>query len=108
MDTRNQESWASLQESESGSEELLNNAESFAAYLALELDDSGGNQVRYSRENVGELSYGISSSFSAQVHDYYISTGPGFKPELVYIYRIAGLFRGGKLSWFGRQQMFHG
>ena len=60
MDTRNQESWASLQESESGSEELLNNAESFAAYLALELNDSGDNQVRYSRENVGELSYGIS------------------------------------------------
>ena len=95
MDTRNQESWASLQESESGSEELLNNAESFAAYLALELDDSGDNQVRYSRENVGELSYGISSSFSARVHDYYIyyiSTRPGFKPIYIYIYIYAILF----------------
>ena len=89
MDTRNQESWASLQESETGSEELLNNAESFAAYLALELNDSGDNQVRYSRENVGELSYGISSSFSARGHDYYIyyiSTRPGFKPIYIYIY----------------------
>ena len=52
LDARNRETWESLQETESGSEELLNNAENFASIAASKIEREG-EIIRYSEENIG-------------------------------------------------------
>lgn len=54
LDVRNKDSWLELQESETGSEELLNNAETYAHYLGSTLNFSD-TIAQYSRENLGML-----------------------------------------------------
>ncbi len=52
LDSRNRDSWLELQELESGSEELLNNAEMYAQYLGRTLNSSN-IFAKYSRDNLG-------------------------------------------------------
>ena len=52
LDSRNKDSWFSLQDSQSGSEELLNNAESYGLYLGGILNASN-TVTQFSRENLG-------------------------------------------------------
>ena len=52
LDARNRETWGSLQETESGSEELLNNAEDIARIAASKIEREG-EIIRYSEENIG-------------------------------------------------------
>ena len=52
LDSRNRDSWEDLQQFESGSEELLSNAENYASLIASRLTQQGEN-VRFSDENIG-------------------------------------------------------
>lgn len=48
----NEAGWSELQQSQSGSEELLSNAESYAQYLASTISDTNETAV-FSRKNFG-------------------------------------------------------
>ena len=52
LDSRNRDTWESLQETESGSEELLSNAEDFASITASRIERQG-EVIRFSEENLG-------------------------------------------------------
>lgn len=53
LDSRNRDSWEELQESESGSEELLSNAEEYASITASLLQEAG-DVFRFTDENLGK------------------------------------------------------
>ena len=52
LSPNNEAGWSELQQSQSGSEELLSNAETYAQYLASTISDANETAV-FSRENLG-------------------------------------------------------
>ena len=53
LDRNNSAGWHELQQSQSGSEELLSNTEAYALYLALSINDTD-DTTQYSSQNLGE------------------------------------------------------
>ena len=53
LDRNNSAGWHELQQSQSGSEELLSNTETYASYLALSINDTD-DTTQYSSQNLGE------------------------------------------------------
>ena len=67
LDPGNREAWIELQETESGSEELLYNCEEYGRYLAMR-NRTSGNDIN-SRERFGITNY----SYKYYILVYYVS-----------------------------------
>ena len=56
LDRNNSAGWHELQQSQSGSEELLSNIQAYALYLASNINNTD-DTIQYSSQNLGEYRY---------------------------------------------------
>ena len=74
---QNVEGWSNLQQSQSGSEELLSNAEAYAKYLARAINNTN-KPVWFSRENLGMILYTYCLTFVIAIRAKRFSVGDKF------------------------------